>query len=412
MAVRRLAILDYLHTSGLKASFEALKDETGVLDYNSDGKQKYSGLLEKKWTSVIRLQRKVMDLETKVTNLQEELSAGPTKKSTNSTDWIPRPPERHILTGHRSPVTRVAFHPTYTTIVSASEDATIKVWDCETGEFERTLKGHTKAVQDVRFDPKGTLLASCSIDLTIKLWDVPNGYTNTRTLVGHDHSISSICFLPAGDFLISASRDKTVRLWEVASGYGVKRLEGHGDWVRDAECSADGKLVVSCSNDQTIRIWDFATGECKADLRDHEHVVECAVFAPVAANPVLRELAGVKSPNGTDQPAIDVSAPAAQFVVSGSRDKTIKLWDVMTMQCVHTFIGHDNWVRGLVFHPSGKFLVSVSDDKTLRVWDCRTGRCVKVIDPAHDHFVTCVAFAGGGSYVATGSVDQTLKVWV
>lgn len=52
-------------------------------------------------------------------------------------------------------------------------------------------------------------------------------------------------------------------------------------------------------------------------------------------------------------------------------------------------IGHDNWVRSLVFHPSGKYLLSVSDDKTLRIWELKTKRCLKTLD-AHSHFATCI----------------------
>lgn len=58
---------------------------------------------------------------------------------------------------------------------------------------------------------------------------------------------------------------------------------------------------------------------------------------------------------------------------------------------VHDFmflkIGHDNWVRGLVFHPSGKYLLSASDDKTIRVWDIKNQRNNKTLE-SHQHFVT------------------------
>jgi len=53
---------------------------------------------------------------------------------------------------------QVIFHPVFSLMVSASEDASIKVWDFETGEYERTLKGHTDSVQDIAFDPSGKLL--------------------------------------------------------------------------------------------------------------------------------------------------------------------------------------------------------------------------------------------------------------
>ena len=56
----------------------------------------------------------------------------------------------------------------------------------------------------------------------------------------------------------------------------------------------------------------------------------------------------------------------------------------------HTQVGHDNWVRGLCFHPGGgKAIVSVSDDKTLRVWDFKNKRCQKTLE-AHSHFVTAL----------------------
>ena len=53
----------------------------------------------------------------------------------------------------------------------------------------------------------------------------------------------------------------------------------------------------------------------------------------------------------------------------------------------HTQVGHDNWVRGLVFHPGGKYILSASDDKTLRLWDIKNKRNNKTLE-AHQHFVT------------------------
>jgi len=176
-----------------------------------------------------------MDLESRNTALLAEL-ASPTRASSSSSSapFLPRAPARHTLTSHRAPVTRVAFHPTWTVLASASEDASVKIWDWESGDFERTVKGHTKAVADVDFDSKGqymgqwggskkpdfsyTRSVTCSSDLTIKLWDPANEYNNVKTLHGHDHSVSSVRFTPNGDVLVSASRDKTVRVWEVASG--------------------------------------------------------------------------------------------------------------------------------------------------------------------------------------------------
>ena len=96
-------------------------------------------------------------------------------------------------------------------------------------------------------------------------------------------------------------------------------------------------------------------------------------------------------------------------MASGSRDKTIKIWEVRNGRCVLTLVGHDNWVNDLVFHPNGRFLLSVSDDKSIRIWDLNNGRCYRKMLMAHDNFITSIDMKQ--KVVITGSVDYTAKVW-
>jgi platelet-activating factor acetylhydrolase IB subunit alpha len=342
-----------------------------------------------------------MELESRNASLQSELdSATPTSLSRRNQDpgtWLPRSPARHTLQSHREAITCVAFHPVFSSLASGSEDYTIKIWDWELGELERTVKGHTRAVLDVDFGgPRGgTLLASCSSDLTIKLWDPSDEYKNIRTLPGHDHSVSAVRFVPSGaagspssgNLLVSASRDQTLRIWDVSTGYCVKTIRGHADWVRDVSPSFDGRWLVSTGNDRTARIWDALSGEHKATMLGHEHYVECCVFAPPSAYGHLAKLAGLKKP-----PA---ASSSAEFVATGSRDKSIKIWDARGT-LIKTLVGHDNWVRGLVFHPGGQYLLSVSDDKTIRCWDLeQEGKLVKSLGDSHGHFVSCIRWAPG-----------------
>jgi platelet-activating factor acetylhydrolase IB subunit alpha len=344
-----------------------------------------------------------MDLESRNAALQHEIdNATPSSLSKRNQDpasWLPRIPARHSLQGHRGPVTCIAFHPIFTSLASGSDDYTIKIWDWELGELERTIKGHTRAVLDVDYGgPRGgTLLASCSSDLTIKLWDPADEYKNIRTLPGHDHSVSAVRFIPSGaagapasgNLLISASRDATLRIWDVSTGYCLKTLRGHSAWVRDVYPSFDGRYVLSAGDDQTARLWDVSmtNPETKMTLIGHEHIIECCALAPPASYQYLAPLAGLKKPPS--------ASSTAEFMATAGRDKIIKLWDSRG-NCLKTLVGHDNWIRGLVFHPGGKYLLSVADDKSLRAWDLsQEGKCVKTLAGLHTHFVNCIRWAPG-----------------
>lgn len=117
----------------------------------------------------------------------------------------------------------------------------------------------------------------------------------------------------------------------------------------------------------------------------HEHYIECCALAPPSAYKYLAPLAGLKKP-----PA---ASSLAEFMATGARDKTIRLWDSRGT-CLTTLIGHDNWVRALVFHPGGKYLLSAADDKTVRCWDLsQDGRCVRVVGEPHERFISSLRWA-------------------
>lgn len=81
-----------------------------------------------------------MDLEAKLAETEKEFHAGgPTRDKRDPSEWIPRPPEKFSLSGHRSPVTKVIFHPVFSVCASVSEDATIKVRCRNCDELDKNL---------------------------------------------------------------------------------------------------------------------------------------------------------------------------------------------------------------------------------------------------------------------------------
>jgi hypothetical protein len=155
------------------------------------------------------------------------------KEVTNALqELLNRKSERNRLEGHYSVVNSVNFSPDGKTLVSGSDDNTIKLWNVETGQEIRTLKGHDNSVYSVNFSPDGKTLVSGSWDNTIKLWNVETGQ-EIRTLKGHDSPVRSVNFSPDGKTLVSGSWDNTIKLWNLGTDWGLSALMGRScAWVR------------------------------------------------------------------------------------------------------------------------------------------------------------------------------------
>jgi len=383
----------------------ALLQKEAKIEHIEDGNQnKQNDLLQRKWLSVVRLQKKIMKLEKELETFRS------TNKTNNQqvSDGLPIAPCKVTLKGHRDNVNSVKFHPEYDTVLcSASEDATIRTWDTESGTVEKVLKGHTQAVRDIDFHSKGKLLVSCSSDLTLKLWDFESK-TCIKTLHGHNHTISTVKFLPSGEHIVSGSRDSTIKLWETESGFCTGTFEGHSGWVRSIAVNEDGTYIASASSDQTVKVWDIKSFKEIITFRLHTNVVECVSFSPKSANKILSRK--LRKEEEIDDSLI-LQEPPGKYIASGGRDKIIYIFDTITGELILKFAGHDNWIRGLLFHPDGKHLISVSDDKTIRVWSLLEERCIKVLEEAHTHFIQCLDFCKQNPQIATGSVDGVVSIW-
>jgi ankyrin repeat protein len=115
--------------------------------------------------------------------------------------------------------------------------------------------------------------------------------------------------------------------------------------------------------------------------------------------------------NGHTGPVYCVSiSPDGKFAVSGSYDKTCKVWDLQSGKELHTLNGHTNYVWCVSISPDGKYAVSGGNDTTCKVWDLQSGTELNTLN-GHTGPVYCVSISPDGKFAVSVSYDKTCKVW-
>ncbi|CAN9508500.1 unnamed protein product [Ophioblennius macclurei] len=174
------------------------------------------------------------------------------------------------LQGHTKTVLHCQFTQDHQTLISSSEDASIRVWRWRSGECQ-VLQGHTEQVRSFCLLAEDSQLMSWSYDGTVKLWDVASG-KKLQDVAAHRGAVLSCHLSLDGRLFASTSADKTAKLWHCESWRCVSTLGGHQDCVRSCRFSWDGRRLATGDDNGEIRLWSVSDGAllkiCSRDGRD------------------------------------------------------------------------------------------------------------------------------------------------
>uniref|UniRef100_A0A2I3SDR3 WD repeat-containing protein 48 n=1 Tax=Pan troglodytes TaxID=9598 RepID=A0A2I3SDR3_PANTR len=167
------------------------------------------------------------------------------------------------------------------TLISASSDTTVKVWNAHKGFCMSTLRTHKDYVKALAYAKDKELVASAGLDRQIFLWDVntltaltaSNNTVTTSSLSGNKDSIYSLAMNQLGTIIVSGSTEKVLRVWDPRTCAKLMKLKGHTDNVKALLLNRDGTQCLSGSSDGTIRLWSLGQQRCIATYRVHDEGV-------------------------------------------------------------------------------------------------------------------------------------------
>lgn len=339
-------------------------------------------------------------------------------------------PSRGFI-GHSGSVRDLDFAPDGQTLLSASQDNTVKLWRVDSGELMTTLRGHGGWVRSARFIHGGHGVASASHDRTVREWSLAGREEFQvfagQVLDGHTDGILSASFSPDRTHIVTASRDHTARIWDASTGGEVMRLsEGHAYLASSAILFDEGRRLMTAAVDNSARIWDVASG---AELLRLEKTGRAAAVAvsPDQETIVTGGAGGiiqvwnartgertrvVSAERGHTQEVTALAfADEGRSLLSGDARGRLCVWDFGSGQLKHRFDSHTRKINQIVVFPDGKTAATASSDNTVGQWDLAAGTELKSRILKHPDAVLAIQLTADGSTIITSCADQRLRVW-
>lgn len=330
-----------------------------------------------------------------------------------------------ILRGHESSVFGLAFTADGRSLLSASMDRTLRVWDIAKEQEQIRFVGHQGAVRSLALHSPSGLAVSGGSDGMLNFWDirhpadpltldgaspsggfafspdgqkiVATGYrgqvtvhdteTGKRTLdfKGHDRAGRVAAFAPDGRWFVTAGGDDTAKVWEARDGSERAALRGHDGGILSVAVAPDGSRILTCGEDKTVRIWDATSGKQLLLSPDQQQPKTCR-FSPDGESFAVGYLSQTvttwnardgtlrQNMSGPKDGVCVCYSPDGRRLAVGYTDFTARVFDSETGGEQLCLRSHGEWVTGLVFSPDGRRLATVSRDRSLKIWDAETGR--------------------------------------
>ncbi|KAJ8046016.1 Striatin-3 [Holothuria leucospilota] len=353
-----------------------------------------------------------------ITNEADVLNSGYNQNSANKEafrkTWTPK----YTLRSHFDGVRSLAFHPEDTVLITGSEDHTLKLWNLQKTvpakkavsldvEPIYTFRGHIGPVLCVAVDTSGEHCFSGGTDAAIRYWNLPDSNLDpydsynpsvlADTLVGHTNAVWGLEYDGTKNHLLSCSADGTVRLWNPQNKSPLLNTFTAEDADLGTPTTID---FVRCDTSQVV------VGYTSADA---------VVYDLETGKPILTLDGRTLSDSSNAQINRVVSHPTLPITITAHEDRHIRFFDNTSGNMVHSMVAHLDAVTSLAVDPNGLYLLSGSHDCSIRLWNLDSKTCVQEITSHRKKFdesIYDVAFHPSKPYIASGGADALAKVFI
>lgn len=325
---------------------------------------------------------------------------------------------KYTLRSHFDGVRSLAFHPVEPVLITASEDHTLKLWNLQKTvpakkaasldvEPVYTFRAHMGPVLCLAVSATGEQCFSGGIDSTIRCWNLPSSSIDPydsfdcnvlqETLEAHTDAVWGLSIHSSKMQLLSCSADGTVRLWSpgtkspLLNTFTIEDETGLPTSVDFVRCDPS-QMVASYTSSNTY-IFDIESGKQVLSL-------ETKINSDGGVSNQINRI---------------VNHPTLPVTITAHEDRHIRFFDNNTGKMIHSMVAHLDAVTSLAVDPNGLYLLSGSHDCSIRLWNLDSKTCVQEIT-AHrkkfDESIHDVAFHPSKPYIASAGADALAKVFV
>lgn len=284
-----------------------------------------------------------------------------------------------------------------------------------------SIAAHDGGATLLRYSGDGSHIYSAGADGTLKIW-LEKHLTLVRTV--------PLDFGPATALAVNADSALTghtggqIALWDITTGH--KRASYHRNEadVWSLAFVGDGSRFLAATHDWKVTLWDASRETAPLHVFDgHENAVQALAYAPASALVAsgsadksvklwnLSTLDLVRTYHGARDFITSVAlSPDGKLIAAASLDGIIRVWSTSSRSQRRRFAGHNGAINQVAFAPDSRHLVSAGSDGTVRLWDIERRRAIRAYT-GHQGEVKAAQFSPDGAHIATAGTDGTVRIW-